>query len=186
MARSETLPDWHDDLQGNRSMNPSDWVVANSRYLKPGGTVLDLACGSGRHSRHLLSAGYKVTAVDINVSGVEDLTANPNCQVIQADLEQHPINWPFNSFDGIVVTNYLHRPLFDYIKGSLAPEAVLIYQTFMRGNEKYGKPSSDRFLLREDELKDVFKDTLEVLSFSQGYVEDPKPAMIQGICCRCL
>jgi len=165
-------------------MKPSEWVVTHARYLKPGGTVLDLACGSGRHSRYLLSRRYNVTSVDINVTGVADLSMHPNCQVVQADLEQHPVKWPFNHFDGIVVTNYLHRPLFDYIISSLATEGVLIYQTFMRGNEEYGKPSNARFLLREDELMDAFQGPLEVLSFSQGYVDDPKPAMVQGICCR--
>ncbi|HIG42986.1 MAG TPA: class I SAM-dependent methyltransferase [Gammaproteobacteria bacterium] len=174
----------------NHTNPPNTWVTVHTRHINPQGHVLDVACGPGRHSRYLLSAGYRVTAVDINVSGIEDLAADPRCKIVQADLETSPTRWPFevnmdgSGFDGILVSNYLHRPLFPYLVDSLAPGGVLIYQTFMLGNEKYGKPGNPDFLLCENELMEVFGTSLEVMEFHQGYVDDPRPAMMQGICCR--
>ena len=86
-------------------------------------------------------------------------------------------------FDGIIVTNYLHRPQFPHIAASLAAEGILIYETFMIGNEKYGKPSNPSFLLREDELTEAFE-SLTVLDFGQGFRDSPSPAMVQSLCAR--
>ena len=91
---------------------PSDWVSRWCGAIKVGGRVLDVACGSGRHARLLLEREYRVQAVDLDISGLADLKGRPNFELLQADLENAP--WPFGDdcFDGIVVTNYLYRPLF--------------------------------------------------------------------------
>jgi SAM-dependent methyltransferase len=140
------------------------------------GTVLDVACGSGRHGRLFLDRGLQVVAVDRDPQQV------PGARFVRADLEDGS-SWPFagERFEGVVVTNYLHRPLFPQLLASLAPGGVLIYETFMVGNERFGKPSNPRFLLRPGELLEAFRD-LTVKGHEEGEVAEPKPAMIQRLC----
>jgi len=106
----------------------------------------------------------------------------PGARFVQADLEDGS-PWPFpgERFQGIVVTNYLHRPLLPVLTDALAETGVLIYETFMQGNERYGKPSNPEFLLRPGELLEAFKG-LTVKGFEEGPVSAPKPAMIQRLC----
>lgn len=142
----------------------------------PKGTVLDLACGSGRHARFLAQLGYSVTAVDREPQVIESV------RFIQADLEDgSPWPLPGERFQGIVVTNYLHRPLFPVLEQALAPGGVLIYETFMLGNERYGRPSNPAFLLRPGELWQAFRG-LQIIAFEQGTVTEPKAAKIQRLC----
>jgi len=146
--------------------------------LIPHGPVLDVACGGGRHSRWLLDRGIAVVAVDRASQSI------PGARFVQADLEAGQV-WPFERerFAGIVVTNYLHRPLLPHLLASLAPDGVLIYETFMTGNERYGKPSNPAFLLRAGELFEAFR-SLHVLAFEQGRITAPKLAVIQRLCAR--
>ena len=170
------MPDPH-ELQA-----PSPWVVRWAGLIPAGGTALDVACGRGRHTRYLAALGVRVTAVDRDAAALAELAGLAGVRAIQADLEGAP--WPFaaDAFDGIVVANYLHRPLFAALAASLAPGGALIYETFMAGNERYGKPSNPDFLLRPYELADAWRGRLEVVAFEQGRVERPKPAVIQRIC----
>ena len=110
--------------------------------------MLDLAAGSGRHTRHLRELRYRVVAVDVDVSRMAALEGDEGIELVQADLENAP--WPLSGrrFDGIIVTNYLHRPLLPILAESLEPGGVLIYETFAEGNEHYGRPSNPDFLLR--------------------------------------
>ena len=166
----------------------SSWV-ARFAPLIPAGEVLDLACGAGRHARLLASLGHPVMAVDHDTAALA-VTAGPGIATLCIDLEDESAsqsNWPFqeNRFAGIVVTNYLHRPLFPHILASLAPGGMLIYETFAFGNERFGKPSSPRFLLRQGELLDLVRTgamKIHVLAFEDGYVDQPKPAMVQRVC----
>ncbi len=166
--------------------DPSDWVVDHISEIRPEGQVLDLACGSGRHTRLLLEKGFEVTALDINTTRLSDLKSHPRLTIVEVDLEDNSASaeeWPLTTqFDGIVVTNYLHRPLFRHLSDSLSKDGILIYETFMIGNERFGKPSNPDFLLKKDELRNSFGETLRIIEFSQGYLEVPKPAMIQQFC----
>jgi SAM-dependent methyltransferase len=158
-------------------VRPSEWVVRWAPLIAPG-RVLDVACGEGRHARFLAARGLEVVAVDRAAP-----QAIEGVRFVQADLESgNP--WPFagERFQGIVVTNYLHRPLFGALAGSLAPGGVLIYETFMAGNERFGKPSNAEFLLRPGELLSAFSTVLSVVAFEQGCVMRPKPAVIQRLC----
>jgi SAM-dependent methyltransferase len=156
-------------------IEPSDWVVRWAPLINCG-TVLDVACGSGRHANFFLRRNLKVVAVD------REPRVIPGARFIQADLEDgSPWPLPGERFEGIVVTNYLNRPLMRILHESLAEEGVLIYETFMLGNERFGKPSNPAFLLRPGELLEAFKD-LTVKGFEEGEVDDPKPAMIQRLC----
>jgi len=139
--------------------------------------VLDVACGGGRHSRLFADRGIGVVAVDR-----EDQVLSKEIRFLKSDLENgNP--WPFagQRFAAIVVTNYLHRPLFPHLLGSLDEGGVLIYETFMLGNEKFGRPSNPEFLLRPGELLQAFRE-LTVAGFEQGGVERPKAAVIQRLC----
>ncbi|MCC7311249.1 MAG: SAM-dependent methyltransferase, partial [Sulfuritalea sp.] len=99
-----------------------------------------------------------------------------------ADLEGADWPCPGSRFDAIVVTNYLHRPLFPHLLDALEAGGLLIYETFMAGNERCGKPSNPEFLLRPGELLDVVRGRLNVVAFEQGEVAMPRPAVVQRIC----
>lgn len=176
----QTSASSHDTLD-----RPSDWVARFARLI-PLGEVLDLACGGGRHARLFAGLGHSVLAVDRDAAALER-AAGPGIGTRQFDLEDGD-SWPFeaNRFSGIVVTNYLHRPLFPHIVRSLADCGVLIYETFAQGNERFGKPANPAFLLRRGELLNTVAEAsglnFHVLAFEDGYVEYPRPAMVQRIC----
>jgi SAM-dependent methyltransferase len=162
---------------------PSPWVEAHCELIAPGRRVLDLACGSGRHTRLLAGLGFDVAAVDRNFEAILKLSDVPGVTATPLDLEGD--EWPLagQKFDGIVVTNYLWRPRLPDVLAMLAAGGVLIYETFMLGNEAYGKPSSPDFLLRPGELREVAQAAgLREIAFEEGYTASPKPAMRQAIC----
>jgi SAM-dependent methyltransferase len=162
--------------------SPSPWVVRWAPLIRPGGEVLDVACGSGRHTRYLAAGGWRVVAVDRDDTALAALAAVPGVRTQAADLEA--ASWPFPParFDGVVVANYLHRPLFAHLVAALRPGGVLIYETFMQGNEALGRPSNPAFLLRPGELIAALREQLTVVAFEQGRVDAPKPAVIQRVC----
>ncbi len=162
--------------------SPSPWVARWAASIRPGGEVLDVACGSGRHSRYLAARGCRVVAVDRDATALTALAAVPGVQTQAADLEAAPWPFPPERFDGVIVSNYLHRPLFGSLVAALRPGGVLIYETFMLGNEALGRPSNRDFLLRPGELLDVLGARLTVVAFEQGRVDQPKPAVIQRVC----
>ena len=166
----------HDDLA------PSAWVQRWIAFARPGGAVLDVAAGAGRHSRLLARMGFEVDAVDRDASLFRD--PPPGVRLLQADLESGP--WPYagRTFDAIVVTNYLHRPLLAVLAGSLEPGGVLIYETFAQGNERFGKPSNPAFLLAPGELLAAVQGKLRVLGYEDLVVEEPRPAAVQRIAAR--
>jgi SAM-dependent methyltransferase len=159
---------------------PSPWVVRFAALIGPGKPVLDLACGKGRHSRYLIEQGYRVTAVDRDTGGVRDLAAR--AEIIEADLEDgRPYPLSGRRFAGIVVANYLHRPLLPRLVAGLQPGGVLIYETFARGNERFGKPTNPAFLLKPGELLDAVRGHLRVLAYEDLTLDEPKPAAVQRI-----
>jgi SAM-dependent methyltransferase len=163
-------------------VTPSPWVARWARLI-PEGAVLDLACGHGRHARLLAARGHDVTAVDRDPQALAALAGAARVTTLEADLEGgNPWPLPGRSFAGIVVTNYLHRPLFPRLLESLAPGGVLIYETFALGNERFGRPSNPHFLLRAGELLDAFSADLTVVAFEQGFVSAPCPAVVQRFC----
>lgn len=154
----------------------SQWVRRWAGLVATG-PVLDLASGTGRHAVFFAERGLEVFAVDREPQKIRGV------QFLQADVESGP--WPFagRKFAAIVVTNYLHRPLFPAIEAALADDGVLLYETFMVGNEKFGRPSNPAFLLEPGELLRAFAG-LRPIAFEQGRVERPKPAVIQRLCAR--
>lgn len=167
------------------SGDASAWVARFAPFVPAGGKVLDLACGSGRHSRLFLDAGHPVLAVDKDLFRLNELLSHNKITTQQQDLEDGSA-FPFapESFAGVVVTNYLHRPILPDIVQAVAPGGVLIYETFARGNERFGHPSNPDFLLEPGELLDVVAGKLRILAYEDLIVDQPKAAAIQRICAR--
>jgi len=148
----------------------SAWVKRWSHLLPSQSTVLDIACGHGRHMRHFAELGHTVVGVDRDAEAIA--AVSPLGEMLCADIEHGP--WPLagRTFDGVVVTNYLWRPLWPQILTSLASNGVLIYETFSAGNETVGKPSRPDFLLQPGELLRVCKG-LHVVGFEEGFIAQP-------------
>lgn len=153
---------------------PSAWVQRWSPLVRPGGSVLDVACGHGRHMRWFAERGHPVTGVDRSPEAIAAVA--PLGTAVQADIENGP--WPLmesgqpQTFEAVVVSNYLWRALFPVLLQSLAPGGVLIYETFTAGNETVGKPSRPDFLLQPGELLRAFAD-LRMVAFEDGFLPAP-------------
>lgn len=157
---------------------PSAWVVRFASQLPTSARALDLACGSGRHTRWLAARGAAVTAVDrdaVALAGLRDVAT-----VIEADLEGGPWPLPGRRFDLVVVTNYLWRALLPRVVASVAPGGLLIYETFALGNERHGRPRNPDFLLRPGELLEAVRGELEVVAYEHGDCLDP-PRCVQRL-----
>jgi SAM-dependent methyltransferase len=153
----------------------SPWVRRFAPLVAPGGVVLDLAAGGGRHARYFLSRGHPVVAIDRDTVPLADLEGR--AEVIQADLEAGAAStaaWGGRTFAGVVVCNYLHRPLMPYLLAAVAPGGVLIYETFARGNERFGKPRNPDFLLEPGELLTLADAQFHVISYEHGLIEGPR------------
>jgi SAM-dependent methyltransferase len=161
---------------------PSEWITRFAGLVPPAGRVLDVAAGSGRHTRFFLDRGHPVTAVDRDTSGLADLKSDPAFEDVEFDLETGA-PWPFagREFDAVVVTNYLHRPILPDIVGAVAPGGVLLYETFARGQERFGRPENPDFLLEPGELLDAVRGRLRVLSYEDLVLEDSSPRAVQRI-----
>jgi SAM-dependent methyltransferase len=161
---------------------PSQWIVRWADRIPAGGRVLDVACGSGRHARFFAARGHPVEAVDRDTGAVGRLTGLPGITSRCADLEGGP--WPYEGrqFAGIVVANYLHRPLLPHLLAAVAPGGVLIYETFAAGNERFGRPSNPDFLLKPGELLELVRGRLQVIAYEALEISQPRPAVVQRIC----
>lgn len=175
--------------QAHGSEPASAWIRRWTHLVAAGGTVLDLACGHGRHVRWFVSHGHPVVAVDRSgqaLDAIADLAAaaqGPRVRVVQADIETAA--WPLQregrleAFDGVVVTNYLWRALLPTIVRSVAPGGVLLYETFAHGNASVGKPSRPDFLLQPGELLQACRE-LRIVAYEDGFCADP-PRFVQRI-----
>lgn len=161
---------------------PSAWVARFAGLIGEGGRVLDYACGGGRHARWLAARGLRVEALDRDPEALRGLHGLAGVQPVQAELEAEV--WPLagRCFEAVIVTNYLFRPRLGALLELLGPGGVLIYETFMVGNERYGKPSNPDFLLRPNELLECLRDGWTIVAFEQGEVQTPRPAAVQRVC----
>jgi SAM-dependent methyltransferase len=160
---------------------PSTFVARWANLVPEGARVLDVAAGRGRHARLFAARGARVLAVDRDAEALAALSGVAGIEARCADLEGAP--WPFGgeTFDAVVVTNYLHRPLFPALLAVLAPDGALIYETFAAGNERVGRPSNPAFLLEPGELLHRVDGRLCVVAFEQGEIGPPRPAVVQRI-----
>jgi SAM-dependent methyltransferase len=158
-------------IASHNGLAVSPWIARWTSLVPTGGSVLDLACGSGRHVAWFAGRGHRVTALDRDAAAVAPL--NLIAEVVVADIESGP--WPLagRRFDAVVVTNYLWRPLLPVIRDSLTEGGVLLYETFARGNETVGRPSNPDFLLAPGELLQAFAG-LHVVAYEDGFLDDPQ------------
>lgn len=163
-------------------MTVSPWITAWAGLVPTGAAVLDVAAGNGRHTRFFAARGHRVTAVDRDMSG---LVAAGDIEVVAADLEDGS-PWPLagRQFGAVIVTNYLHRPLFPHLFAALEPGGVLLYETFMAGNERFGKPSRPDFLLQDGELLERVRGHFSVVAYEARMISEPKMSMVQRIAAR--
>jgi SAM-dependent methyltransferase len=159
------------------ALPPSDWVRRWAPLITPGGTVLDLACGSGRHLRWLAAQGFAVTGVDRDEAALAPLRTLG--EIVVADLEGAPWPLPGRRFDAVVVTNYLWRALLPVLRDSLLDGGVLIYETFADGQQTVGRPSRPEFLLQPGELLAAAAG-LRVVAYEDGFLDAP-PRFVQRI-----
>lgn len=175
----------HQDL----TVPASDWVVQHATKIKPGGRVLDYACGSGRHTIYLAKQGFQVLAIDRDSDSLAQIKETqaqkyPDLTIDTLNLDLESANWnltELGAFDGIVVTNYLYRPHLMKLPDLLKPDGVLIYETFALGNEAFGKPSNPDFLLKPNELLNL-AERMRILAYEDRVVSSPKMACIQRVC----
>jgi SAM-dependent methyltransferase len=163
---------------------PSPWVARFAHLVAAGARVLDVACGAGRHARFFAERGATVDAVDRDPELAAAFSGFPAVRFLAADIEAGP--WPYagRQFDAVIVTNYLHRPLFAALRDSVADGGVLIYETFARGNEVFGKPSNPAFLLQPGELLQGFAGFF-VVAYEDGLIVAPQRARVQRLCALC-
>lgn len=168
--------------RADRLNTPSDWVTRFSTWVPAGSQVLDLACGGGRHTKLFLERGLRVLAVDQDVSGIAEIFDHPGLEAMEIDLENgRQLPFARRKFGGVVVTNYLHRPLLESIVATVAVGGILIYETFAEGNEPFEGPSRPDFLLKPGELLEVVRGQLRVVAYEDLIVDDPRPAAMQRI-----
>ena len=178
------MPDpTHNPTHNTPVVEPSPWVVRFAGLVRRGTAVLDIACGGGRHCQLFLDLGHPVTALDRDLSRLALARDTPGFTTIEADLEDGS-PWPLAGrlFGAVVVTNYLHRPLFPSIIAGLEPGGVLIYETFALGNERFGKPRNPDHLLAAGELLEAVRGSLKVIAYEDLERPPPKRARIQRIC----
>jgi len=160
----------------------SPWVLRFAPLVPRGVAVLDLAAGGGRHSRLFLERGHPVLAVDRDVSALTPLARYSAFRALAADLEDgRPFPLAGQHFAGVVVTNYLYRPILAAVIDAVALGGLLIYETFAVGNEAFGKPSNPAFLLRHGELLEAVRGRLRVVAYEDRIIAEPRPAVVQRI-----
>ena len=158
---------------------PSAWVVRWLPFIRRGGRVLDYASGSGRHARLASAAGHAVLAVDRDAAALSSMEGT-GIDTWPVDLEHGRLPFGAERFDAIICTNYLFRPRLDLMVSWLAPGGLLIYETFARGNARYGRPANPDFLLQPGELAQLaLRCGLHLLAFEDGYLPTPRPARLQ-------
>lgn len=170
------------DRPGHPTATPAPWIVRYAHLVPVGARVLDVACGQGRHARYFAARGCDVLAVDRNPAGLAALAGVPRIETREIDLETG--EWPLagERFDAIVVVHYLYRPLIEPMLAALAPDGALLYDTFARGNEVFGRPVNPDFLLERDELLTRTAGRFTLVAFEQGaIVEDGRRAVVQRI-----
>lgn len=162
---------------------PSAWVRRWAPLLPAGGRVLDLACGAGRHARFLAGLGLRVDAVDIDLGPAAPWHDTPGITWQTRDLEHGSGHIEAAAYQGIVVVNYLHRPLFPELLAGLAPRGgVLIYETFAHGQQAYGRPRNPAHLLMPGELLELARGILRIVAYEDIHESAPTPSRVQRLC----
>jgi SAM-dependent methyltransferase len=164
-------------------VSASRWIEHFGPSVTPGATVLDVACGDGRHARWFATRGFPVIGVDRDLTRAAGLADEAGVRLVEFDLERgEPVPLAPGSCGAVVVTDYLWRPILDELIALLAPDGWLLYETFAEGNERFGRPTNPDFLLRHGELLDLARrHDLAVVAYEDVVVDAPRPAAVQRI-----
>ncbi len=160
-------------------------VLREYAHLLPAsGNALDLACGLGGNARLLAERGLQVQAWDFSPVAIERIRAQRVSGVLQAQVRDVIASPPVAaSFDVIVVSYFLHRPLFVDLRAALRPGGLLFYQTFLADKVASVGPADPEFLLQENELLQRL-DGLRILSYrEEGRVGDPQQGLRNEVYC---
>jgi SAM-dependent methyltransferase len=160
----------------DESSQPSEFLVENIELLVRG-RVLDVAMGSGRNAVYLARAGFEVEGVDISAEAVDSARqlAQENNAVILAEVGDLETNFsiPADSYDDIVCFNYLQRSLIPQIKAGLKTNGIVVYETFIVDQAQFGRPRNPDFLLKHNELLEMFRD-FRCLRYREGIFANRK------------
>lgn len=146
------------------------------------GRVLDLACGGGRHAVLLSGRGHPVDAVDRDLTLSATVRETPGVTWREYDLEARPWPFPPGTYQGVVVTNYLHRPLLPHLVDVLARGGALIYATYSMGQEVLGRPRNPQHLLMPGELLEAVRGRMRVVAYEDVLEAGSSPARVQRLC----
>ncbi len=159
-----------------QGLSPSRWLVDNIELL-PSGRVLDIAMGKGRNAIYLAKRGFKVEGVDVSSEAVNMVReaareAGVALSAKVADLEAG-YKIEAEAYDVIICFNYLQRSLVPDIKRGLKNGGVVVYETFITDQTRYGRPSNPDYLLEHNELLEMFRE-FRCLRYREGIVDDSK------------
>jgi rhodanese-related sulfurtransferase len=165
-------PREHAPAGGGEGIGPASWLLDNADLLPREGTILDLACGTGRHGLLLASAGFQVRAIDRDGKRIERLRevarrlgVSIDAEVV--DLEAPGLDLGRDRHAAILVFNFLQRSLFAALREALHPGGLLLYETFTEAQAERGHPSNPEFLLKPGELQRLAA-PLEILRSREG------------------
>ena len=168
-----------------KNFKVSPWIEKNLKTIPKNSNLLDVACGDGRHSVLAKRKGFRVTAIDIDYKKLFHLKTSENIVVLRLDLEKKYFNWTFkkNSFDIILVTNFLYRPILKKILYSIKSSGYLLYETFSEENKIFGRPNNPDYLLNQGELLNfAINNKMKVIEYEEIIDQDKnQPKAIQRI-----
>jgi tellurite methyltransferase len=157
-------------------LKPAQFLVENVNLL-PKGQVLDVAMGTGENAVYLAGMGFKVEGVDISAEAVNTALelarkSGVNLKAELADLENN-YRIRKSSYDVIICFKYLQRSLIQQIKDGLPTGAMVVYETFIVDQTRFGKPKNPDHLLKHNELLDLFRD-FRCLRYREGIFKNRK------------
>jgi tellurite methyltransferase len=168
----------------NPKDNPAKFLVQNISLL-PKGRVLDVAMGDGRNAICLANLGFQAEGIDISPDAVTKALESANAQGVELtahviDLEKDHYIQP-DKYDVIICFRYLQRSLIPYMKNGLRSGGIVVYETYTIDQMQFGKPKNPDFLLKPNELLNLFRD-FHVIKYHEGIFEDKKA--VAGIIAR--
>jgi len=158
------------------SFEPAPFLVENVGLL-PRGRVLDLAMGNGRNAIYLAKAGFEVEGVDrspeaVNMARQSSREAGVTIRAQIADLESN-YQIEKGAYDVIICFNYLQRSLIPQIKDGVCQGGMVVYETFIIDQAHFGQPHNPDYLLKHNELLDMFRN-FRCLCYREGIIENKK------------
>ncbi len=155
---------------------PAQFLVDNTDLL-PRGRALDVAMGSGQNAIYLAKMGFEVEGVDASREAIGEALARAleegiSIQTRVEDLEKIPYI-DEDTYDLVICFNYLQRSLMPQMKNWVKLGGMLLYETFIVDQVRFGKPRNPDHLLRHNELLHTFKD-FRVLRYREGIIEGKK------------